>query len=172
MTKWKPMSPINHGDLSTTEQWNEFVTNINLLQSPNKAWARATGNESAVIWTVAPGAETFRIPHVTVNLNWGGGPLLAVWNYQFSLISSHHGHMAVRIRNSYNDETVVLGHYGRDGAYERAASGMNFLTYSNVPSSPTLTEFWFEAFSPTGQTGVSYGFQFTSRPGLLIVELA
>lgn len=171
MTNWKAMPDIAHNSVSTTEQWNSFIDNLNLLFAPNMAYSKAAGTEGSVVWTLSASALTFRIPYITVNLNWSGRPLMAVWNVQFSFLSAYPD-LGLRIRNSYNGEAVNLGTYGINGSEARGLGGMSFLVHSAVPAAPTPTEFWIEAYSPSGLTsGRSYSFHFSARPGLLLVEL-
>lgn len=167
---WIDMDPVADGDVSSRDQWNDFLSNTVLLRGGNTAYSQAAGNESSVSFVTSPSLTSMFVPHLDVTLEWGGNPILLTYMLNWSE-GADKSKFTFYLTNDFNSEEIELPVTGSENNRGYAAcGGMLMLTYSSVPTEPRRTLFRVVCRA-TATSGVARSFVYSGKPGLLLWEL-
>lgn len=165
------MPEIQEGDDSTSDQWNTFISNMMLLKQGNTAYVQTAGTEANVNFVASPGNLTMDVPHLSLELEWNGHPIMLVyqlnwWEY------NNKDNFTFYLVNDFNGEYVELPvtSYLPSGEGYCASGGMQLLEYTTKPTEPTTTTFKVQCVASVGND-TQRAFIYPGKPGLLMWEL-
>jgi hypothetical protein len=174
--EWQSMSAAVDGNVSSSTEWNKYISNANLLREPNTCWVRADGDEPTQVMYFDI-KTTNKIRYLEATMVWSGQPLLVAYSLLLRADALPET-VTVSMKNDYNSDSLTLIGEGISGVkgYPNGWTLGSALTISGMqmwsmtpPADPVEISFYLEVSVAATNAAIVASLN-NVRPGFLVVE--